>query len=494
VEAEDFMSKQIVGRDRETKILNNIWNSKEAELVAIYGRRRVGKTYLVRELFSKKGIYCEIVGKKDAPLSEQLENFSDAISKTFHKDISVRIPKNWKDAFKLLTKEIENIPRSKKILIFFDELPWMATPKSGLLQNVDYFWNSVWSRTKNLKIVLCGSAAAWIIDNLINAKGGLYNRITRTILLEPFNLFETKMFLKKRGIHLKDKHVLDIYMVMGGIPHYLKQVQKGKSAIQNIDDICFLKDGLLYSEFQKIFKSLFDASDIHLVLVKEIAKQRYGIDRNQLLNNLNMTSGGTFDKRMEELEAAGFIQRFVPYGKKIKNHYYRVIDEYTLFYLTWIEPYSRLRLGGGGGEEYWPNKAKTGVWLDWAGASFEQICYKHIQQIKGALGLSGVSCEAGNWRYVPTKTSKEQGAQIDLLFDRDDNTISLCEIKYSENLFVLDKAYANKLVSKSQVFEKYFQTNKQIFWCLITMEGVKKNMWYEDLIHNEVALKDLMKA
>ena len=467
------MNKRIFGRAREIKVLSAIWCSKEAELVAVYSRRRVGKTYLIREFFSKKDIYFEVVGKKDGSMSEQLENFSDALSKVFHKNIPLRIPKNWKEAFNLLTKEIEKLPKSKKVLIFFDELPWMATPKSGLLQNLDYFWNSKWSRLKNLKIILCGSAAAWMIDNLINAKGGLYNRITKTILLEPFNLFETKMFLKKQGIGLKDQQILDLYMIMGGIPHYLKQIQKGKSAMQNINDICFLKSGLLYGEFPKIFKSLFDESDIHLSIIKEIAKHRYGVDRNKLLNNLNLPSGGSFNKRIGELEAAGFIQSFIPYGKKIKEHYYRILDEYTLFYLTWIEPYARRTLGGTKAV-YWPSKAKTGVWLNWVGAAFEQICYKHTDQIREALGLGKISCEIGNWRYVPAKGSKEQGAQIDLLFDRDDNTISLCEIKYSDNEFVIDKSYANSLVSKLNVFEKHFTTKKQIFWSMITTEGVRK--------------------
>jgi AAA+ ATPase superfamily predicted ATPase len=479
---------RIFGRDREIQILENIWTSKEAELVAIYGRRRVGKTYLIREYFSNRDIYCEIVGTKDGSMHEQLENFSTAFSKTFYQGIPIKNPKNWKEAFNLLTKEIEKLPRTQKVVIFLDELPWMATPKSNLLQDLDYFWNSQWSRLPNLKIVLCGSAAAWILDNLINAKGGLYNRITKTILLEPFNLFETKMFLKERGVHLNDKHVLDIYMVMGGIAHYLKQIEKGKSAIQNINDICFNKDGLLHTEFPRIFKSLFDESEIHLSIVKAIAKHPYGIDRNQLLTSIGVSSGGTFNKHLTELEAAGFIQNFIPYGKKIKEHYYRVIDEYSLFYLTWIDPYI-YKNPGGNKSSYWPSKIKTGAWLNWAGIAFEQICNKHIEQIRLALGLDKISCEIGNWRYVPPKGSKEKGAQIDLLFDRDDNAITICEIKYSDDEFSIDKTYANNLINKLNVFENHFLTKKQIFLSMISTAGVKKNMWYEDLIQAQVYLK-----
>lgn len=485
------MQQNIFARDKEIKILNNVLTSKEAELVAVYGRRRVGKTYLIREYFTNKGIYCEFVGKKDGTLQEQLENFAMAFSKTFYNGIPIKNPNNWKEALKQLTEEIAKVPRTKKVVIFFDELPWMATPKSGLLQNIDYFWNSQWSAFKNLKIILCGSAAAWILDNLINAKGGLYNRITKTILLEPFNLYETKMFLKKQGLNLNDHNILDVYMAMGGIAHYLKQVQKGKSAAQNINDICFHKNGLLYTEFPRIFKSLFDESELHLAIIRKIAKHHYGLDRNQLLADLGVKSGGTFNKRLEELESSGFIQSFIPYGRKIKDHYYRIVDEYSLFYLTWIEPYVAKKLGSSR-STYWPSKLKTGGWSSWAGVAFEQTCYKHIEQIKQALGIEQISCEVGNWRYIPTKGSNEQGAQIDLLFDRDDGTISICEIKYCADEFVIDKAYANNLVNKLNVFEKHFKSKKQIFLAMITTSGVKKNMWHEDLVHSEVKLKDLM--
>lgn len=483
------MKERIFGRNKEIKILDHIWASPEAELVALYGRRRVGKTYLVRECFSDKEIYCEIIGKKGGALAVQLEHFSEVLSKTFYNSIPIKTPKNWKQAFDLLTREIEKLPKSKKILIFIDELPWLATPKSGLLQNIDYFWNSKWSTFPNLKIILCGSAAAWILDNLINAKGGLYNRITRSILLEPFNLFETKVFLKKQGIILNDHQVLDIYMAMGGVAHYLKQIEKGKSAVQNINDICFNKKGLLFSEFPKIFKSLFDSSEIHLAIIKEIAKHQQGIDRQALLKRIALESGGTFNKRIEELEAAGFIQSFIPYGKKIKDHYYRIIDEYTLFYLTWIE---KKKQSIGLGDNYWANKAKTGAWLNWAGYAFEQICYKHVEQIKKALALDKIACEVGSWRYLPPKGSNEAGTQIDLLFDREDGVITLCEIKYSEKEFTIDKSYAMNLVNKITVFEKHFSTKKQIFLSLITTSGLKKNMWQQDLIHNEIVLKDLI--
>lgn len=486
-----YMNKRIFGREKEIAILEDIWASKEPELVAIYGRRRVGKTFLVREFFSNKGIYCEIFGLKNGSLKEQLENFSEGFSKTFYKGMPLKPPANWREALNLLTKEIEGIFPNKKVVLFLDELPWMATPRSGLLQNLDYFWNTKWSRLPNLKIVVCGSAASWILEHLINAKGGLHNRITKTVLLEPFSLYETKMFLKKRTINLNDRQVLDIYMAMGGIPHYLKQVRKGMSAAQNINEICFHKDGLLYDEFPRIFKSLFDESEIYLSIIGAISKNREGVDRNSLLKQVGAHSGGRFNKRLEELESAGFIQCFVPYGKKVKDQYYRIIDEYTLFYLTWIEPFKNSRLRGKS-SVYWNNKINSGSWLNWAGITFENICYKHIEQIRKALKLNDIGCEIGGWRYIPSKGVKEHGAQIDLLFDRDDNVVSICEIKYCQDQFVIDKAYAGNLINKMNTFEKHFQKNKQIMLHMITTFGMKKNMWSKDLIHMDISLSDIM--
>jgi AAA+ ATPase superfamily predicted ATPase len=485
------MNTLLHGRENEIKILENIWNSKEAEFVAIYGRRRVGKTFLIREVFSSKEIYFEIAGIKDGKQKEQLDNFIEGFSKTFYKGAPLEKPTTWRAAFELLTKEIEALPRSKKIVIFLDELPWLATRKSHLIQELDHFWNSRWSRLPNLKLIVCGSAASWILENLIHAKGGLHNRITKTILLEPFSLHETKIYLKKRGIHLNDKQLLDIYMVMGGVPHYLRQIQKGKSATQNINELCFHKDGLLYTEFKKLFKSLYDDSDTHLSIIREVAKHRYGIDRTQLLEKIKMQSGGTFNKRLSELEEAGFIQKFIPYGRKRKDYYYRIYDEYTLFYLTWIEPFSQKSAGQTKGI-YWPSKSKTSAWYSWAGYAFEQICFKHVENIRIALGLDKIVCEIGNWRYTPPKGQDKAGAQIDLLLDRDDGVISIIEIKYSEGEFVIDKPTAKNLSNKIEVFENNMAKNKQIFLVMVTTVGLKKNMWSEDLVHNVVLLKDII--
>ncbi len=479
----------IIGRKQELKMLKEVWSSREAELLAIYGRRRVGKTHLIREFFSSKGTYFELTGQKDGSLHDQLDNFIKAFSQTFFQAIPLRTPSSWKEAFELVTAQINNIPKTQKLTIFFDELPWLATKRSKMLQAFDYFWNHYWSKNSKLVVVVCGSAASWMLEHLINAKGGLHNRLTRIILLKPFNLKDTQEFLRHRGISFQHKQILDLYMVFGGIPYYLKQIRKGKSPAQNINKICFQREGLLYGEFHRLFHSLFDAYNTNLSIVKAIAKSWSGISRIELIRITKILSGGSLDKRLEELETAGFIQSYIPYGQKKKGHYYRVIDEYTLFYLRWIEPMKDRGIEGG--KSYWQTKSSTAQANAWSGYSFENICLKHIDQIQEALGIQSIATETGSWRFVPKKGSLESGAQIDLLFDRDDDIITLCEIKYSQKAYSLDKGYAKKLIQKIEAFEKQTSTNKQIFLALITISGLKKTIWSEELIHNVVTLNSL---
>ncbi len=484
--------KNIIGRTKEIKILDQILHSKEAEFLAIYGRRRVGKTHLVREYFSERdATYFEVSGEKDGSLHSQLENFIKILSDVFFDGISLQRPKSWKDAFELLTQQIEKTPKSKKIIIFMDELPWLAGKKSKLIQALDYYWNRYWSRQSNLILVVCGSAASWMLENLINAKGGLYNRITKAILLRPYTLKNVKDYLSFRGINLSAKQVLDLYMVFGGIPHYLKQIESGKSAAQIINRVCFQNDGLLYGEFDRLFQSLFEHSEDSLSIIRAIASQRYGISRDELIKKTKFSSGGTLNKRLNELESSGLIQSFIPYGHKKKERYYRVIDEYCHFYLTWIEPMKTKGIEGG--KSYWQTKSKTPAALSWAGYVFETICLKHVDQIREALEIQTISSDCGSWRFISTKGSKEMGAQIDLLFDREDGIITLCEIKYSENMFSVDKDYAKVLKNKIEIFSAHFKTHKQIFMALVTTVGLKSSIWSEDLIQSTVTLDDLFK-
>jgi len=486
------MEKNIIGREAEKRTLEQILNSPNAEFLAIYGRRRVGKTHLIREFFEGKGLFFELTGQKDAGLKTQLQNCYRSIQEIFKPQLPLKIPESWKDAFYLLTKLMESQPEKEKKIVFFDELPWLSSRRSGLLQALDYEWNHKWSKLNNCVLITCGSAASWVIDNLINAKGGLHNRITQIINLRPFSLSESDQYLRSRGIRLKKHQLLDLYMVMGGIPHYLNLVAKGKSSVQITNELCFQEAGYLYSEFPRLFKSLFDQAEVHHRIIREIVKKRNGISRNDLLQATGIKTGGTFRKRLNELKESGFIGEYVPYGKSKKTFFVKVIDEYTLFYFHWIEPIKN-QMAIGYNPNYWLNAFKAPKYQSWSGYAFEAICMKHIAQILACLKLDGLSIEIGSWRYIPPVKSKEKGAQVDLLIDRTDNCINLCEIKYSNKIYSITKDYAKNLANKITVFSEKSKTKKQIFLTMITTMGIKKNIWSEDLVSSEILLADLFK-
>jgi len=487
------MVQEIIGRKTEIQLLKKVLSSNEAEFLALYGRRRVGKTYLIRKFFQNSScIFFEATGQKDGSMKTQLINFTESISKAFFQGLTVQPLENWRDAFKSLTTLIKNIDKKKKVILFFDELPWMVTPRSQLMQHLDYIWNTEWSDLKNVKLIVCGSAASWMLEHFIHTKGGLHNRITGRICLKPFTLQETQEYLKFREISLSHQQVLELYMVMGGIPHYLKSISKGLSAVQNINKICFTKDGLLLDEFPKLYASLYKDSEIHIKLIRLIANHKQGISINEILKqDKSLSSGGRLCKRLLELEAAGFIHGLIPYGNKKKGVFYRILDEYTYFYLRWIEPFSETSYHLEEDPAYWEKVSQTPIWYNWIGYTFESICFKHIDKIRRALGIDKIISKVGSWRYVPGPSDSYRGAQIDLLFDRADRVITIVEIKSSFDKFSIDKAYAENLKNKVTVYRNQTKTKKQIFIAIISIYGLAKNEYSEELVTNEITLKDL---
>lgn len=476
--------KKIIARDFELELFKKIISSSQAEFLAVYGRRRVGKTYVIREFFSEKSIFCEVTGLQGAPMSRQLAEFATAVSNVFFNHASIGIPDNWHAAFDLILKTVSSWHRKEPFVLFLDELPWLSTLHSDCLSALDHYWNKFFSRMPHFKLIICGSAASWILDKVINAKGGLHNRLTQTLLLKPFDLNQTAAYLKYLGIRWSEKQILAIYMAVGGIPFYLNQLEKKESVVQNMNRLCFTEGGFLQTEFSKLFTSLFDMAIENMRFVRAIAAQRNGIERAVLLEKLKLSSGGNASARLGELEAAGFIKSYRPYGKTVRNTFYRVVDEYVLFYLHWIE--GPLSSGHPFALGYWDNKQKSPDFLAWSGLAFENICLKHVEKIRNQLGLTRIGCSYSSWSYTPAKKSLESGAQIDLLIDRDDGVITLCEIKYCDRAYVLDKSTAKNLLNKIEVFKSVTHTHKQVEMVLVSTFGVKPGVWVD-----EVLVKDL---
>jgi AAA+ ATPase superfamily predicted ATPase len=479
------MAETIIGRDAEKKILREMLASGEAELVAILGRRRVGKTFLVRN-FYEQNLAFEYTGIHEAGLGEQLHNFSNALQQAVGSMIPLASPTTWTQAFAFLTDFLKGKLLGKQVAVLFDEFPWIHTPKSGFLSAFSHWWNTWASRQPRLKVVICGSAASWMIENIIDNRGGLHNRVSRTIRLLPFSLKETEEFLVNRGISLDHYQILQLYMAIGGIPQYLKQVGKGQSTEQVVDRLFFEKNGLLKTEFTNLYQSLFANASHHEAIVRVLAKKGQGLSRTEIIETCKFTTGGSTTRLFEELEESGFITQYIPFGKTARDGIYKLSDEYSLFYLKFIE---QARASGAG---TW-HKIVTGQsYKSWSGYAFEAICQKHVPQIKQALGIGAVYTETSGWRYMPKQG--EKGAQIDLLLDRQDHCINLCEIKFSTDQFVIDKKYAEEFENKVRVFRSQTKTRKTIFPTMITTYGVLKNNHYSGLIQAEVMMEDLFRA
>jgi uncharacterized protein len=487
----EHLDKIIIGRSAEKNGLEHAFQSNEAEFITVFGRRRVGKTFLIRHFFNTKNCYYfQTTGIYKGTLAQQLTQFAKELGTTFYQGASIQIPTDWMNAFEQLTQAMQTLPKNKKIVLFFDELPWMATRRSGIIQALEYFWNRHWVNNHKIKLIICGSAASWIIKKIIKNRGGLHNRITRKIKLMPFNLHETHLYLNYLKYPCSEQNILKLYMATGGVPFYLKNIKQNYSIDQNINHLFFTPNSLFFDEFDEIFSSLFEHAEQYKAIITVIARHKDGIARSQLEEKSpHIENGGRLTTRLEDLENAGFISRFLPLGNKKRGLFYRLNDEFCYFYLKWIEPIKN-QLQYNPTADYWKNNLNTPEYYNWLGYTFENICYKHLMQIKKALHIDAASL-ASPWRYIPSKGSKEQGAQIDLLFTRPDNAITLCEIKYSDKPFNIDKQYKNILLNKVAVFKMKVEKNKQIFIALIAANGIKKTMYSEEIISNVVNLSDL---
>jgi len=482
----------IIGRKYEQEKLEKAYNSVRAEFIAVFGRRRVGKTFLIRNFFSKKsGIFFQITGIHEAKAEIQIKEFTKEIGNIFFSShVKLEPPKNWMAVFELLTETLQKQDSRKKIVLFFDELPWMAIRSSQLIQALEYYWNRFWVSMPNIKVVICGSATSWIINNIIKNKGGLHNRVTLRLPIEPFTLSETKAFLEYEGVKYDNYQTLQLYMCIGGIPYYLTMLDKGLSAIQNINRVCFQKKGSLLDEYNILFASLFKDSEPYEKIIRIIASKREGVGREYIEHAVKY-KGGNLTKRLIELEQIGFITSFMQWGRTKKGIYYKIIDEYILFYLTWIAPGSKTRITKEITSKYWEEISQTQPWKSWAGYAFEAVCFKHINSIRKTLHVPD-GAEAYTWKHLPGKNAtNQQGAQIDLVFDRSDNIVNICEIKYSKTPYIIDKNYAKVLLNKVQAYRDVTKTTKLIFISLITTFGLKQTVNSEKIITSTVQLDEL---
>jgi AAA+ ATPase superfamily predicted ATPase len=471
---------KLIGRTREIEKLNRLVNSPKPEFLAIYGRRRVGKTYLVREHFKNQfDFYATGLAKGNT--KQQLINFTIFLNNQFSE--SNAVPENWLLAFNLLIKALEKNKTDKKRVIFIDEMPWMDTKKSDFMMGLEFFWNSWASAQANILLIVCGSAASWMLNQLIKNTGGLYNRVTERMKIEPFTLQETEAYFFSKNIHLDRYQIIQLYMVMGGIPYYLDEVEVGKSAMQNIEELCFKDDGKLRTEFSYIFSSLFRNGDKHELILRTIYEKGGALSREELLKHTGFSSGGNLTKALMELEESGFVTSFQHFGYKKANMLYCISDFYTLFYFRFIMDIGKYE------PNMWLNKIDDPSYRAWSGLAFEQVCFAHVPQIKQALSIAGVSSTTYSWQSKGGIDKK--GSQIDLVIDRRDQVINLFEIKYSINQITITKDYDALLRHKIQAFRESTGTNKSIFLTMLTTHGLSNNEYKASTVQIELTMDAL---
>lgn len=471
------MGKLIIGRDAECKIFDGVLTSQSSEFVAITGRRRIGKTYLVNQYFDSN-ICFYLTGIQNEPQAVQLQAFAQELAR--RQNQFVQTPNNWLEAFDLLRKYIENQKTGKKKVIFLDELPWMDTPKSNFLQVFAHFWNSWAAWTEDIILIIAGSSTSWIVKKVYNDRGGLHNRVTKRMWLKPFTLKQTEDFLESRKVKLSRYEITLLYMAMGGVPFYLNEVKTGESAAQTIQRLFFENEGLLRSEFQNLYQAIFHKADAYIRVVKVLAKHRYGLDRNEVLKQAKITNSGGGSKILDDLVMTDYIAEMLPFGKKKSGMKYVLNDLYSMFYLNFVEDITN---------QNWLSYIDSATYNIWCGLTFERVCFMHEEGIKKALGISGIRTQTSHLTiYDDDKKAK---AQIDMLIERSDNVFNLCEIKFSESTYVLKEAEAGKIRQKMGSLRSKIKEKQSIFPTLITTFGAERNMHYLGLIQNEVNLDAL---
>jgi AAA+ ATPase superfamily predicted ATPase len=467
----------MVGRKLELAKLQEITESEEAEFVVVFGRRRVGKTYLIREFFQNNFTFYH-TGMANENLDTQLKAFNSSLNNYS----SIRYPqaKTWFDAFEQLINLLLNSRKRGKKVIFIDEMPWLDTKRSGFVSALEYFWNSFASARKDIILITCGSATSWITNKILKNHGGLHNRITQQIYLQPFTLSECEEFFKSKKIEMSQYEIAENYMIFGGIPYYLNFFKKNLSMNQNVDNLLFSKQSPLYNEFDNLYASLFKNHEFYVKIVEALSTKIKGLTREELLETTKIGNGGNFTKILNDLEMCGFIRKYRSFEKKERNALYQLCDFYTFFYFNFLK--NNLF----DNEHFWQYFIESGQHHAWAGYAFEQVCLSHIKQIKKALGISGVLTKSASWRSL----DRENPTQIDLLIARNDNVINLCEIKYSKDEFIIDKDYDKILRNKRSAFKNETKTHKAVHLTMITTYGVKRNM-YSGNIQSQVTLKEL---
>ena len=472
------MTEPMFGRDEECQLIKSYLSSNRSEFVAVYGRRRVGKTFLLRQTLGDS-LCFSFTGMANVKNSEQLLNFNITLRRYYPE---AKASANWLEAFDQLQDYVESCTQEQKI-IFIDELPWLDTPKSNFMAAFEHFCNAWASGRSDIKLFVCGSATSWMLDNIINNHGGLHNRVTHEMYLEPFSLGQCKQYFEAYHFGYSDRELAEFYMIFGGVPYYMSLMEKTLSVSQNVDRLIFSPTGELRNEKENLFRSLFRHSDDYVAILDAISEKRKGLTRAEILEKTKLDNNALFSKRLEELEKCSFIRHYEDYSKRQRNMLYQLVDPLSHFWCNVVEQNKHRD------EQFWSHSQNSPLFNNWSGLAFEMLCLNHVPQIKQALGISGIQADIYSWR---TPADVIPGAQIDLVIDRADRCVNICEMKFSRAEYEIDDAEQNKIENRILQFQKHAEPRKSIRLTMVTSYGVKRNT-HSSIVQNEITLVDLMR-
>ena len=479
----------IIGRRKESKELEKLYLGRKAEFVAVFGRRRVGKTFLVDEVLQGKitfrhaGLSPVDEAGQANNLPKQLQHFYQSL--LLHGMRKSHCPKNWLEAFFMLEMLLQQHDTGKRQVVFIDELPWLDTPRSGFITALESFWNTWACHRRNMMLVVCGSANSWMLDNLINNHGGLYGRVTYEIKLSPFTLHECEQFYRSRGVQMSRYDIAQANMILGGIPYYMNYLARERSLAQNIDALFFANNASLKNEFQRLFESVFAKPEEMMRIVRFLATRRSGYNREQIVKGTALTNNGDLTKLLNALITSDFVDKYVPFGQSMRNPHYKLIDPFCLFYLRFVAGQKTMN------PEFWMNNVLSPQVNAWRGYAFEDLCFRHIDKIKYALQIGGIISTQSS--FAVEGEDEKEGTQIDMLIQRKDNVVNMCEMKFYSEDYTVSKDYHKKLVHRTNLLVEHLPRKTAIQPVLITTYGLTYNEYAGDFIHT-ITLDDLFKA
>ncbi len=472
------MSK-IIARTAEIEVLERKLRSKASEFVIVYGRRRIGKTYLVNNVFANRFTFSYVGARKQKP-QKQLQRFAEQL-KIYSGATYAPTLSNWDEAFNALRTLIDSRPNKERKVIFFDEMPWIDTPRSAFVDALEYFWNAWAAQRDDILFIACGSATSWMVNKLVKNRGGLHNRISEQIYLRPFRLHECEEYLHTRGCQWDRYTITQCYMAMGGVPYYMNLLNPEQSLAQNIDRLFFSKNAPMREEFDQLYSALFRYADKYIDIMNALASNKDGLLRAEIIEKTGIV-GGTLTRILENLVRCDFVENYARYKSTVRNTLYRICDPYTLFYFKFLHSKNSKD------EHWWTNNLLTPSVQAWQGFSFETICALHLNQIKQKLGISGIATSTSTWRSLGN--NENRGTQIDLVIERSDRIINLCEMKFSTEPYTITKDYEEKLRNRMALFKAETKTRKSVATTMVTTYGIVRGI-HSGIVQNEIVMNDL---